>query len=181
MFKWWSGFVKKSANQKSETPSEEQQIEPKPGWVYGKTISDYQQKFITGPIGKWSHAAGTFSGVMNELWQFNADYTGNVLDIGPFGGPNDEILFEWKKLADFTIACRVIKWPDYPESSGYPDDSGYDDEEDNDEDEWKIIKYNFRTIETDCGEIIAMVEISETGAYKEGFWLSMEPLSYNSC
>lgn len=136
-----------------------------------KTIDDYRERFKTAPSGNWSHAVGTFGNVMNEIWEFNADNTGKIIETGPFGGIRDETLFEWKPVADFTIACKVTKW-------------AYEDEDDtpNDEDEpetWETVRYDFKLTPTDCGELITLVEVAPDGTLRSDFWHSREPLSLN--
>jgi hypothetical protein len=130
-----------------------------------KTINDYRLRFRKSPFGRWSQASGTFSSVMDEIWEFNPDYTGKIIETGPFGGERDEMLFEWQEVADLAISCKVIKW-------------FYDDEL-TELSEWVTIRYDFDIAPTDCGEVIAMYQVSDDGTFKQGFWHSMLPLINN--
>lgn len=71
-----------------------------------KTTDDYRERFKIAPLGQWSHAVGTFSNVMNEIWEFHADNTGKIISTGPFGGASGETLFDWKPVADFTSPAK---------------------------------------------------------------------------
>jgi hypothetical protein len=138
-----------------------------------KSIDEYRQKFMTAPIGCWSQAVGTFSCVNDEIWEFYPDRTGRVIGYRAFSGDRRDLLFEWKEKTAFTIACRVTKWPEDPDTE--------DLETDRQElEEWQIILYDFKTIPTDVGEIIGMYEITSDVTIKEGFWLSLEPLSFST-
>jgi hypothetical protein len=134
-----------------------------------QSIDEYRQKFITAPIGCWSQAVGTFSSIHDESWNFYPNRTGEIIQHDPFGGERDKTLFEWKEVADFTIACKVIKYPWHSDL----EDMAWEDEPA----EWETICYDFKTRSTDVGEIVAMYEIASDGTKKDRFWESLEPLS----
>jgi hypothetical protein len=136
---------------------------------FPKTIDDYRNRFKSSPLGRWNQAVGTFSIVMNEIWEFKTDNTGRMTEIGVFGGEQDEILFEWKEIADFTIACKITKWP-------YEDN---EDEEAGEQSEWTTIRYDFKMVSTDCGELIGLYQVCDNGTFQAGFWHSMTPLTNN--
>lgn len=136
-----------------------------------KTIDDYRERFATAPLGKWSHAVGTFGNVMDEIWEFRKDYSGVITETGPFGGARGETLFEWKPVADFTIVCKVTKW-------SYEDDEDFVADEGEEPETWQNMRYDFKITPTDCGELVALVEVAPDGTLGSGFWLSLEPLSY---
>lgn len=164
MFKWLSNFIRS----RKSGEAEQRRILAGFAEVRRKTVDDYRNRFRIAPYGCWSHAIGTFSNVMDERWEFNTDHTGKIIELGPFGGEQGETLFEWKEVADFTIACKVTKWP-------------YEDNENDGEiepEEWEIIRYDFRITPTDGGEIIAMYQVFGDETLQKGFWLSAEPLMY---
>lgn len=147
------------------------------------TIEDYRDKFRTAPVGRWSQAVGTFSTVMDELWEFSADHSGRILETGPFGGERGETLFEWKEVGDFTIACRVTQRAHDAEDE---DDEGEQDDDVEEEaavepehweEQWETIRYDFAMPPTDGGDTVTMRQVSQSGALLEGFWLSMVPLA----
>jgi hypothetical protein len=138
-----------------------------------KLIDDYRRKFLTAPFGYWHQAVGTFGSICDEVWEFQSDRTGKVLSHSAFRG-NRELLFEWREVAELTIACKVTKWSQEPDS--IEDVLGEEPEE---PDEWQTIRYDFRAIPTDVGELIGMYEITANGTINTGFWLSIEPLSFS--
>ncbi|MEM8535854.1 MAG: hypothetical protein AAGF95_33820 [Chloroflexota bacterium] len=164
MLKWLSNFIQSRKNKEAE----QRRILAEFVEAHRKTVDDYRIRFRTAPYGFWGHAVGTFSNVMDERWEFNADYTGKVIELGPFGGERGETLFEWKEVADFTIACKVTEWP-------YEAD---EDAEEMEPEEWELIRYDFRMTPTDSGEIIAMYQVFGDETIQKGFWLSAEPLMY---
>ncbi len=164
MFKWLSNLIQSRKNEEAE----QRRILVECAEAHRKTIDNYRQRFRTAPYGSWSQAVGTFSNVMDERWEFNADHTGKVIELGPFGEAQGETLFEWKEVADFTIACKVTKWP-----HGDAEDDGAVEPE-----EWEIIRYDFRMTPTDSGEIIAMYQVFGDEPTQKGFWLSAAPLMY---
>ena len=112
---------------------------------------------------------------MDEIWEFNPDHTGKIIETGAFGGIKGETLFEWKEVADLTIACNVTQW-------------SHEAEEDNAEavedgavelEEYHPIRSDFKMSPTDCGDSIEMYQVSEDGTLLKGFWHSMEPLMNN--
>jgi hypothetical protein len=113
---------------------------------------------------------------MDEHWEFFPDHTGKVTETGPFGYPSGAKEFEWKEVADFTIACRITRWI-------------YDDEDEQDEEieeepeegpeEWQTVRYGFKEVPTDCGDLVALCEVESDGTLVHRFWHSAAPLSYN--
>ncbi len=163
MFKWLSNFVQ------SRKPIMEYL------GAHRSIIDDYRNYYRSSPCGCWSQAVGTFGGIMDEIWEFNPDHTGKIVETGPFGDVRSETLFEWKEVADFTIACKVTKW-------AFEDDEDQTREIENEEaspEEWDIIRYNFKMSRTDCGSSIAMYQVSDDGTFLKGFWHSAEPLTSN--
>ena len=143
--------------------------------AHSKTIDDYRHRFKISPCGRWSQAVGSFSCVMDEIWEFNPDHTGKIIETEPFGGIKGETLFEWKGVADFTIACKVIKWSyEADEDDTVAVEDGAVELE-----EYNTIRYDFKMSLTDCGESIEMYQVSEDGTLLKGFWHSMEPLMNN--
>lgn len=120
-----------------------------------KTIDDYRHRFKSSPIGRSSQNTGTFSSVIDEIWEFKPNRTGKILETGCFGEERSETLFEWKEVADFTIACRVTKLS-YDEDEVEPST-------------WVTIRYDFKTTPTDCGDIIAMYQVGDDGTFQDGF------------
>jgi hypothetical protein len=135
-----------------------------------KSIDEYRQKFGAAPLGSWQQAVGAFGNTCNETWEFQSDRRGKAISHSAFSGDR-ELLFEWRAVAELTIACKVTKWPDED-----PDDTEGETEE---PDEWQTIRYDFQAIRTDVGELISMCEITADGTIKEGFWLSNVPLSFS--
>ena len=131
-----------------------------------KTIDDYRHRFKLAPIGHWSQNTGTFGIVMDEIWEFKSDRTGKIIEIGPFGGERGETLFEWKEVADLTIACEVTKCSD-------------DEDEDLEPATWVTIRYDFKITPTDCGDVIAMYQVDVNGTFQSSFWYSLTPLMNN--
>ncbi len=177
MFKWLSNFMqsRKQNSEDEEISEEERKTILEYLKAQRKTIDDYRNRFKTSPFGRWSQAVGTFGGVMDEIWEFNPDYTGKIIETGPFGGIQGETLFEWKEVADFTIACKVTKWS-YEDDE---DEAGEVEDEEVEPEEWNTIRYDFKFSPTDCGELIGMYQVSEDGTFLNGFWHSMEPLTNN--
>lgn len=134
-----------------------------------RTTDSSRDPFKAGPVGRWSQAVGTFGAVMDEHWEFRADGTGRILETGPFGGEDGEILFEWKPVSDFCISCRVTQRPEL--------DIKDDAEEEEEADEWETVRYGFKAIQTDAGDIIAMCEALQDGTLGDDFWLSHAPLA----
>jgi hypothetical protein len=165
MLQWLSNFIQS----RKQGDDEERKTILEHLEANRKAIDDYRSRFKTSPCGHWSQAAGTFGGVMDEIWEFNPDRTGKIVEIGPFGSTQGETLFEWKEVADFTIACKVIKW-------------SYEEEEDVTEaelEEWETIRYDFKMSPTDCGSLIGMYQLSEDATFLKGFWHSVKPLMNN--
>jgi hypothetical protein len=154
----------KKIRQKSVTknPTEEQ--------VFSRKIDDYHQKFTLAPIGYWSHAVGSFSGVCDELWEFRPNKTGRVVTSSAFGGQQCEMLFEWKEVAALTIACRVTEW--------FEAESEENLDLDEEEWEWETIRYDFKPVPTDVGVLIGMYQIHGYETENQGFWYSLEPLLF---
>jgi hypothetical protein len=164
MREWLSNLIRSSRqhNSTQPIPSRSENLQH----VRSRSIEEYRHEFITAPIGCWSHAVGTFSCVHDESWNFYPDRTGEIVQFGPFGREGDRTLFEWREVADWTIACRVTKWPE-------------DLAADRDEvDDWTTIRYDFKTVSTDAGEIIGMYQITDNSTNIEGFWHSLEPLVF---
>lgn len=136
-----------------------------------RTADDYRTRFKQAPLGRWSQAAGTFSVVRDEVWQFNPDRTGNIVETSFLGGNKGETQFEWKKIADFTIACRVTRYL-------YENDEA-EAEEETEPSEWSEIRYDFDVHSTDSGDVVAMYQVSDSGSPQNGFWWSMVPLVNN--
>ena len=169
MFEWLCDRIHSSTQVKSESvpeliPDNLQPLRP-------KSIDEYRQKFLTAPLGSWHQAVGTFGVICDEKWEFQLDRTGKVSSSSAFSGDR-EMLFEWREVTELTIACRVTKWPEDPDA----EDLGVDGAE---SEEWQTIRYDFKTIPTDVGEIIGMYQISFNGTINEGFWHSLEPLSFS--
>jgi hypothetical protein len=138
-----------------------------------KSIDEYRHKFLTAPLGYWHQAVGTFGSICDENWEFQFDRTGKVISQSAFSGDR-ELLFEWREVAELTIACKVTKWPeDLDDTEEVPG------EEPEELDEWQTIRYDFRAIPTDVGELIGMYEVNADGTISEGFWLSIVPLSFS--
>jgi hypothetical protein len=85
-------------------------------------------------------------------------------------------LFEWKEVAELTIACRVTKWVE--EEDNDEEDSEDLELEPEESEEWQTIRYDFKTVPTDVGELIGMYEVRGDGTLHQGFWYSLEPLSF---
>lgn len=132
--------------------------------MHRKTLDQYRDRFKHAPLGRWKQAAGTFSVVMDELWEFNPDHTGRIIQTSAFSG-EDEAQFEWKEVADFTIACRT-KWPDEDDQAEAEADAA----------PWVTVRYDFRIVSTDYGELVAMYQLADDGTIRQGFWYSLSPL-----
>jgi hypothetical protein len=165
-------------------------------WKKDPDIEYCYEKFRTAPIGSWSHAVGSFSMVMDEQWEFNADHTGKITTHtgGPFNSMRGEITFIWREVADYTIQCKII-------SENYFDDANDEDSVDEIDTEnnevftenettrvneelheyWETIRYGFKRVPTDVGELKAMCEIDEEGNFLNRFWISNEPLNPHNC
>ena len=173
MFKWFSNFVRLC-----QQNDEEQQISADRNAVLEshtaqrKTIDDYRHRFRTSLCGRWSQAVGTFGCVMDEIWEFNPDGTGKIIETEPFGGIRGETLFEWREVADLTIACKVTKWS----SEDNEDGAGEMEDEEVEPDEWNTIRYDFKIGVTDCGESIELDRVAADGTFLSGFLHSMKPL-----
>jgi hypothetical protein len=142
--------------------------------THRKTVDDHRQRFKTAPHGRWSHAIGTFSNVMDELWEFNPDHTGSITHLGPFRGVHGETAFVWTEVEDFAIACKRTMWW-YHHGAGI-----ISMEEDDVEGEaWETIRYTFRLVPTDCGDVIGMYQVAPNGTLSVGFWQSTVPLMYH--
>jgi hypothetical protein len=138
-----------------------------------KSIDEYRRKFSIAPLGSWHQAVGAFGSICDESWEFKSDRTGKIISQSAFSGDR-ELLFEWREVAELTIACKVTKWPeDLDDMEEVPA------EELEEPDEWQTIRYDFRAIPTDVGELIGMYEINADGTISEGFWLSTLPLSFS--
>jgi hypothetical protein len=118
------------------------------------TIADYEAQFRVAPIGHWTEASGTFSNILNQQWEFKPDYRGKLLEMGIFGDVRSEMVFEWREVAPFTIACKVKYW--------------------------HVLHYRFLPLRTDVGETIVMVQMSDDRTPKTGFWWSLQPLMLRS-
>jgi hypothetical protein len=136
------------------------------------TIAAYETQFRVSPIGRWTEASGTFSNILNQHWEFNPDHWGKMLEIGIFGDVRSEMEFEWREVAPFTIACKIKCWHNFDEL--------LDDSESEEESEWTIVHYGFLSLGTDEGEIIVMVQMSDTGKPLTDFWWSLQPLMLRS-
>ncbi len=114
---------------------------------------------------------------MDERWQFSPDHTGIRTEYGPFGHERGQMLFIWKEVADFTIAC----WPEMEREADKTLDADGDEEEpeESGRNEWEIIRYDFRTVLVEGAEIIAMSRVTQEGEWQSGFWHSMTPLAYS--
>jgi hypothetical protein len=132
------------------------------------TIAAYEDQFRVSPIGRWTQASGTFSNILNQQWEFNSDYRGEMLEIGIFGEVQSEMTFEWREVAPFTIACKVEYWRDL--------DEPVDDSEPEEDSEWMVLHYAFLPLKTDVGEMIGMIQMNDTGTPQTGFWWSLQPL-----
>ena len=100
-------------------------------------IKQYQSKFQHNLIGKWSTKAGTFL-KMTDTFEFKADGTGIWIITSGMG---EEIInFEWRTKAAFTIELREID-DDFAES-----------------DDWLIINYDFKLLQTDVSEAIILFQ-----------------------
>lgn len=147
------------------------------------TVSAYRARFETSLIGTWTHATGTFEIVHDEVWEFFPDHTGKVTELGPFEGKRDEMLFVWKEVAPFMIACKVTQWWEEDLSDWLPflnipvlvDDEGNEVEE---EEVWETIFYDFMPRATDTGEVIALYEVDIEGRPTNSFWNSNEQLTF---
>lgn len=141
-------------------------------------IDEYRVKFSKAPLGRWSTASGTFSSVMDQVWEFHENGTGRYTDYGAFGGEQGETLFEWRELADLTIEFRVTQWAELD-----LDDEDEDDAEDEDEGpmNWISIRYDFKVVQHDAGSEVGMYDTrqEEGGAEYVGFWMSLAPLAYS--
>lgn len=141
-------------------------------------VESYQQRFREAPLGRWSTASGTFSSVMDQVWEFYAHGTGKYTDYGTFGSVRGETLFEWRTVAERTIAVRVTQ-------SIFVDKYVEEDDEDDEDDEpmdWLLIRYDFKVVQHDAGSEVAMyaVDQEERGGPYVGFWASMPPLAFIS-
>lgn len=141
-------------------------------------LENYRQQFSQAPLGRWSTASGTFSSVMDQVWEFYANGTGRYTDYGTFGSVRGETLFEWRTAAERTIALRVTQ-------STFVDEQVDEDDEGDEDDEltdWLMIRYDFKVVQHDAGSEVAMyaVDQEERGAPYVGFWTSMAPLAYVS-
>jgi hypothetical protein len=136
------------------------------------TIADYESQFRVAPIGRWTEASGTFSNILNQQWEFKPDYRGKMLEIGIFGDVRSEMAFEWREVAPFTIACKVEYWHDL--------DEPLDDSEPEEDSDWIVLHYGFSPLRIDVGEMIVMVQMSDTGTPQIGFWWSLHPLMLRS-
>lgn len=145
-----------------------------------KEIEAYRERFNRAPLGQWSTAVGTFSSMMDQVWEFYPDGTGKYTDYGAFGGAQGETFFEWRELADRTIEFRVTQWVEVDW-----DETEDEVEEDKAEDiegpmNWITIRYDFKVVQHDCGDEVAMYDVGqqESGGEYIGFWMSLAPLAY---
>jgi hypothetical protein len=163
MFNWLSNLMqsyKQDEEARKNLKQDEAMVEYK---AHRKTIDDYRHRFRISPCGRWSQAVGSFGCVMDEIWEFNPDRTGKIIETEPFGGIRGETLFEWQEVADLTIACKVIKW-------------SYAVDEEDELEEYQTIRYDFKICPTDGGDSIGLCQVAADGTYLKGFWCSTEPL-----
>ena len=135
-------------------------------------IDEYRMKFSKAPLGRWSTGSGTFSSVMDQVWEFYENGTGKYTDYGAFGGEQGETFFEWRELTNLSIEFLVTEWAKLE-----------DDAEDEDEGpmDWISIRYDFKIVQHDAGSEVGMYDTRQEagGAEYVGFWMSMAPLVYS--
>ena len=122
-------------------------------------IAEWRHRFCESLVGRWAGALGTFSGVMDEQWEFLSDGSGTRIVLGPFGQPRDHVCFEWRTVAERVLEMRVV--------GAY--EGGVARELDELESEWDIVRYDFRAVTTDVGVEIGLVEITASGEVTDRF------------
>lgn len=157
-------------------PEEERKRLVSSEWKEGylTSIKGYRANFKRAPIGRWSAASGTFSNVMDVVWEFRPDGTARCQQYGPFGYPSEEeVRFLWKEESDFTIWMQEIESAEPAEDGNLEDEERY---------QWVKVRYDFTHVSTDCGLEIAMVEVNQDGTLSKGFsgglWMIGDPLGY---
>lgn len=127
---------------------------------------DNREKLRTAPIGSWYEAYD--SEIVGDIWEFNSDHTGKVEQTNFLGTVSSEVLFEWKEIADFTIAIKLTLW------------DGEVLELEHGEDEWDVIKYGFKAVVIrNQGPKLVLYQSGPTGEMLYSFWMFKGPLAWS--
>ena len=124
-----------------------------------KEIERLREKFKYDLVGRWSSCQGTFTAVMNEVWIFYSDGNGITIDQSAWSGEKKEE-FRWRRKDLF---CIEICYFEVDEA-----------------DTWIEINYDFCKVPTDCGFVIALVQLDKGKKARRGFGLMEVPLTYES-
>ncbi len=106
--------------------------------------------------------------VMDEEWEFREDGSGCRRVLGPFAAVRSEVRFEWRSSGERAIESRVVA----------AFENGVARDVDDDEGDWRVTRYDFRSIATDTGREIVLLETSPGGELLEGFGDGMIPLAW---
>ncbi len=125
------------------------------------TVENMTERFQHDLIGRWVSCEGTFTGIMNEVWEFLPNNTGRTISNSLMSGQDIEE-FKWRRK-DFYCIEIAITDPEFDEP-----------------DIWREVNYCFSLVPTDSGYLPALVEIDRaTGVKRKGFGLMEVPLSYS--
>lgn len=122
-------------------------------------IEKLREKFKYDLIGEWTSFEGTFSTMMNELWKFDADGKGKITSRSVMFGESVEH-FKWRRKDLYFIEI-----------------SYFDDDEE--EEIWIEVRYDFVLTQSDCGDVISLVEVDKENNPEKGFGLMRVPLSFS--
>lgn len=121
-------------------------------------IEKLRDKFKYDLIGQWTSSEGTFSNILSETWIFGADGKGIITNRNIISGESNEH-FKWRRKELYSIEISY---------------SDHDDEDC----KWLEVRYNFILTQTDCGDVISLVEVSKDNIPEKGFGLMKVPLSF---
>lgn len=125
--------------------------------------ADCGERFRTAPVGTWREAHD--SEFVGDIWEFKSDHTGKVEGTNFLGTISSEVLFEWKEIADFTIAIKLTLW------------DGEVLELEEGEDEWDVVKYGLTSqVIRDQGPKVVLCELNRSGEMLHSFWIFKGPL-----
>jgi hypothetical protein len=136
-------------------------------------VDEARHRFANSLVGRWSTASGSFSQVMDQLWDIRQDGTGKFTNTGPFGHPRDETSFLWQQESEFVFRIRLVKQV-YDLGLATQDETEFDETEY----PWLTVRYDFMVVATDFGFFAGLVQTSRVGTEFEGFSESLAPLVY---